>query len=56
MKCPILKEESTTARCDAVDKLVRGESVFYCPKDKNKYHVDSGCWGVDVGWCGELNQ
>ena len=54
-KCPTLKEESTTARCDAVDRLTRGEGVFYCPKEKNQYCVDVGCWEIDVDWCRELN-
>jgi hypothetical protein len=55
MKCPILKEESTTARCDAIDRLTRGEGVFYCPKCRRQYKVDDGCWDVDIGWCRELN-
>jgi len=55
MNCPILKEESTTARCDGVDRFTRGEGVFYCPKEALQYKVDFGCWDIDVDWCKELN-
>ena len=55
MKCLCLKEESTTARCDVVDRLTRGECVFYCPKEKQQYKVNGECWDIDGEWCRELN-
>ena len=54
-KCECLKEENSVARCDAVDRLKRGESVFYCPKTRLQYRVTATCWKVDFDWCGSLN-
>jgi hypothetical protein len=45
-KCECLKEENEIARCDAVDRLKRGDGVFYCPKSRVQYRVTATCWKV----------
>jgi hypothetical protein len=51
-KCSCLMEENAVARCDAVDRLKRGESVFYCPKSRVQYRVTATCWKVPSEWTG----
>ena len=54
-KCPCLMEEGPIARCDAVDRLKRGEPIFYCPKSRVQYRTTATCWKVSASWTGDIN-
>jgi len=54
-KCPCLIEEGPIARCDAVDRLERGEPVFYCSKSRLQYRATATCWKISVSRSEELN-